>query len=227
VLEWLFGRRAARDGDGAEGPRPLAEPRAAAASPPEAAARPGVTVHPATSAAIVGAGARRSALSRLGSSAGVPAEDGHAWAALLLTGERRGDVLFLSDAPAGTPAGEAALLDGARGRESGAPERIAGDALTGEPVTGVTGARVLARTSLRAVLRFGPPPAARWAVRGLRSVAVFRGKLTLVDGEEGRDVAAGEVALVADPSATLRVQAGNDAAVAVAFAAPDVTIRLE
>jgi len=186
-----------------------------------------VTVHPATSTALVEAGARRAALSRLGPAAGIPAGDGHAWAALLLTGEGRGDVLFLPASPAGPSAGEMALLDGARGRESGAPERIARDALSGEPVTGVTGARVLARTSLRAVLRFGPPPAARWAVRGLRSVAVFRGKLTLVDGEEGRDVAAGEVALVADPAATLHVQAGNDAAVAVAFAAPDVSIRLE
>jgi hypothetical protein len=47
-----------------------------------------------------------------------------------------------------------------------------------------------------------------------------------VDGDEGLDVRAGEVALVSDPTATLYLQAGNDAAVATGFAAPGVLVRL-
>ena len=96
----------------------------------------------------------------------------------------------------------------------------------GRVLPGITGARVLARTASFSVLRLGPPPAARWAVVGLRSVAVFTGKLTLFDGDEGRDVWAGQVALVADPTATLYIQAGNDTAVAIAFATPEVLVRL-
>jgi D-alanyl-D-alanine carboxypeptidase len=57
-------------------------------------------------------------------------------------------------------------------------------------------------------------------------VAVFVGKLTLVDGDEGHEVRAGEAALVADPTATLYLQAGNDAAVAIGFAEPGVLVRL-
>jgi hypothetical protein len=104
--------------------------------------------------------------------------------------------------------------------------RISRDALTGTGLPGIAGARVLARTASHSVLRFGPPPAARWAVVGLRCVAVFTGKLTLFDGDEGRDVWAGYVAFVADPAATLYIQAGNDTAVAIAFAGPEVLVRL-
>ena len=84
----------------------------------------------------------------------------------------------------------------------------------------------LAATAARVVLRLGPPPAARWAVTGLRSVAVLAGRLTLLDGEAAFDVRAGEAALVTDSAATLLVLAGNDAAVAVGFAEPDLSVRL-
>ena len=40
------------------------------------------------------------------------------------------------------------------------------------------------------------------------------------------DVAAGGLVLVADPTATLYLQAGNDAAVAFGFAAPGVLVAL-
>ena len=63
-------------------------------------------------------------------------------------------------------------------------------------------------------------------MEGLRSVAVLAGKLTLVDGEEARDVRAGEVAFVADPAATLHVQSGNDAAVAIGFGRAELSVRL-
>jgi len=227
VLEWLFGRRAQEGRDGAAERPGLADRPLDVAPPREDGRRCGVTVHPASSTAHLGAHGVRAAESRLGPADGVPGGDGLAWAAVLLVGERPGDVLFLSAGPAQPPAGAVALLDGPRGGEEDGPAAIERDALSGEPVTGVTGARLLARTPLRAVLRFGPPPAARWAVQGLRSVAVFRGKLTLVDGEDGREVVEGEVAFVADPTATLHVQAGNDAAVAIAFAAPDFAIRLQ
>ena len=37
---------------------------------------------------------------------------------------------------------------------------------------------------------------------------------------------AGQVAIVADPTATLYIQAGNDTAVAIALAGPEVLVRL-
>ena len=77
-----------------------------------------------------------------------------------------------------------------------------------------------------AVLRLGPPPTARWAFRGVRAIAVFSGKLTLVDGDEAKLVRAGSLALVADPSATLYLEAGNDAALAVALADSDFVAAL-
>jgi hypothetical protein len=95
------------------------------------------------------------------------------------------------------------------------------DDLGGRAIPGITGLRALAQlpeTGL-AVLRLGPPPTARWAFRGVRAIAVFSGKITLVDGEEAKLVRAGSFALVADPSATLYLEAGNDSALAVALAA--------
>ena len=77
-----------------------------------------------------------------------------------------------------------------------------------------------------AVLRLGPPPTARWAFRGVRAIAVFSGKITLVDGEEAKLVRSGSLALVGDPSATLYLEAGNDAALAVALAAEDFVAAL-
>ena len=93
------------------------------------------------------------------------------------------------------------------------------DDLGGKAVSGITGLRTLHAGSGLAVLRLGPPPTARWAFRGVRAIAVFSGKITLVDGEEARLVRAGSLALVADPSATLYLEAGNDSALGVALAA--------
>ena len=67
-------------------------------------------------------------------------------------------------------------------------------------------------------MRLGPPPTARWVFRGVRAIAVFAGKVTLMDGEEAKLVRAGSLALVGDPSATLYFEAGNDSALAIALA---------
>jgi hypothetical protein len=144
-----------------------------------------------------------------------------------LSGETAGDVVLAGRAPVDLPPGTVVLGEGVTALEEEAPQRFARDTLAGKGIPGITGARLLAGTGGRGVLRFGPPPGARWAVVGLRSLAVFEGKLTLVDGEEARDVRAGEAAFVADPTATLYLQAGNDGAVAIAFAAPGVLIRLQ
>ncbi len=185
-----------------------------------------MTVYAATAVAELGAGAARGGVSRLGPCAPFVAGDGYAWAAVALAGEAAGDVFFPAGGALGLPAGVAALLDGATTAEEGAPDRIGRESLAGSVAPGVTGARLLRRSGTRSVLRLGPPPAARWAVEGLRSVAVFAGKLTLVDGEEARDVRAGEVAFVANPAATLHVQSGNDAAVAIGFGAAELSVRL-
>ena len=107
-------------------------------------------------------------------------------------------------------------------RTSPAPGRhIRRDDLGGKAVPGITGLRALAQLPAAgfAVLRFGPPPTARWVFRGVRAIAVFSGRITLVDGEEAKLVRAGSLALVGDPSATLYLEAGNEAALAVALAA--------
>lgn len=200
--------------------------------PPPTSNRPGVTVHAPTSVAAFDRAQARPRASRLGPADAPSLDRGLSWAAVILSGEARGDVVV---APAGAldlPPGTVALLEGLGGvggqgaGDAGAPLRISRDALAGKGLAGITGARVLARTASHSVLRLGPPPAARWAVVGFRSVAVFTGKLTLFDGDEGHDVWAGQVAFVADPSATLYVQAGNDTAVAIVLAAPDVLVRL-
>ncbi len=229
MLKWLFGQRAeeappagdaSRIGsvpDGRLGPDP---------PPPPTVNRPGVTVHAATAVATLDRPAARAGTSRLGPADATPLDRGLAWAAVVLSGEARGDVVLASDGGLDLPRGTTVLLEGTGASARGEPLRIPRDALTGQGLPGITGARVLARTASLSVLRFGPPPAARWAVVGLRSVAVFTGKLTLIDGDEGRDVWAGQVALVADPTATLYVQAGNDTAVAIALAEPEVLVRL-
>lgn len=229
MLKWLFGRRAeevppagdaSRAGpvlDGRLGPDP---------PPPPTANRPGVTVHAATAVAAVDRPAARPCTSKVGPSGATPLDRGLAWAAVVLSGEARGDVVVAPDGGIDLPRGTAALFEGTGASVAGEPLRIPRDALVGQGLSGVTGARLLARTASHSILRFGPPPAARWAVVGLRSVAVFTGKLTLFDGDEGRDVWAGQVAIVADPTATLYIQAGNDTAVAIALAEPEVLVRL-
>jgi hypothetical protein len=124
------------------------------------------------------------------------------------------------------------LMDAASTVEShtaepgGEPRRIARDDLVGQPFAGVTGIRALARNRSGVAVRLGPPPGARWVIVGLRSMAVFVGKMTLIENDESYDVTAGNLVLVSDPTATLYVQAGNDAAVAVGFAETGVVVAL-
>jgi hypothetical protein len=230
VLDWLFGRRG-KVGPGEPGaPRgeeAVAERLGPEPPPPPTANRPGVTVHAASAVAALGPSPTRPGASLLGPALPAPPGEDLSWAAVVLSGEKAGDVVLAGRGPVDLPPGTAALRDGVAAREAEAPLRFGREALAGKGIPGITGARLLHATAGRAVLRFGPPPGARWAVVGLRGLAVFEGKLTLVDGEEARDVRAGEAAFVADPTATLYLQAGNDAAVAIAFAAPGVVVRLQ
>lgn len=76
------------------------------------------------------------------------------------------------------------------------------------------------------MLRLGPPPGARWVFKGVRAVAVFSGRLAAFDGEDVKEIRAGSLARVGDPTATLYLEAGNDAALAVALAAADFVAAL-
>lgn len=101
--------------------------------------------------------------------------------------------------------------------------------LVGTGVSGITGVRILHRSPGGALLRLGPPPGARWIVGGLRAFAVLSGRIFLyevLDASEPRSFSAGEGHVVPDPSRPVPLMAGNDSAVAVAFAAPDVSVAL-
>ena len=102
------------------------------------------------------------------------------------------------------------------------------DGVAGAAFPGITGLRVLARLPEAglAVLRLGPPPGARWVFRGVRAFAVFSGRLAAFDGGEVKEVRAGSLARVGDPTATLYLEAGNEAALAVALAAHDFIAAL-
>jgi hypothetical protein len=100
------------------------------------------------------------------------------------------------------------------------------DDLSGRGVSGITGLRSRHAAGGITVLRLGPPPGARWVFVGLSAIAVFAGKITLVDGEEVKVVGAGRLAFVADPTATLYVEAGNDSALAVALGGAVVVAAL-
>lgn len=102
------------------------------------------------------------------------------------------------------------------------------DGVAGAAFPGITGLRVLARLPKTgfAVLRLGPPPGARWVFRGVSAFAVFSGRFAAFDGDDVKEVRAGMLARVADPSATLYLEAGNDAALAVALAADDFIAAL-
>lgn len=91
----------------------------------------------------------------------------------------------------------------------------------GRAVSGITGLRTLVQLPEErlAVLRLGPPPGARWVFKGIHAVAVFSGRLAAVDGDDVKEIRAGSFARVADPSATLYLEAGNDSALGVALAA--------
>lgn len=94
------------------------------------------------------------------------------------------------------------------------------DDLGGRGVPGISGLRTLVQLPEErlAVLRLGPPPGARWVFRGIHAVAVFSGRFAAVDGDEVKEIRAGSFARVADPSATLYLEAGNDSALGVALA---------
>ena len=102
------------------------------------------------------------------------------------------------------------------------------DGVAGAAFSGITGLRVLARLPEvgLAVLRLGPPPGARWVFRGVRAFAVFSGRLAAFDGDDVKEVRAGSLARVGDPTATLYLEAGNEAALAVALAAHDFIAAL-
>lgn len=128
------------------------------------------------------------------------------------------------------PAGEAATLGTLFGVSGPAGEIALPAALHGAagttPVPGISGIGILFRDPTSVVLRLGPPPGARWAFRGVHSLAVFTGKLTAVDGEERRELRAGTLASVGRPEATLFVEAGNDSALALAVAGPSFAVTL-
>ena len=100
------------------------------------------------------------------------------------------------------------------------------DDLGGRAVSGITGLRALYRGEGFTVLRFGPPPGARWVFKGIHAVAVFSGRLAALDGDDVKEIRAGSLARVADPTATLYLEAGNDAALGVALAADSFVTAL-
>jgi len=174
---------------------------------------------------LVPAGPRRPAESRLSPGAGAPApgEDAET-SALVLEGPAAGELLVAWGGA--LPDGLLLLDRHAVPPPRPAPFRVAAGDLRGTGYPGVTGVRVLYRTSASAGLRLGPPPGARWVVEGLRSVAVFGGKLTLRGSGEEVELRAGSVAFVEEPLAPVGLVAGNDSAFAIAFASPGATVRL-
>lgn len=138
-------------------------------------------------------------------------------ALLVLSGGGPGDVLLWSPS---LPLEELSRI-------SPRPDHhIRRDDLSGRGVSGITGLRTLHESGGLSVLRLGPPPGARWVFVGLRAFAVFAGKLSVMEGDEAKDVLPGHLALVADPTATLYFQAGNDSALAIALAAARVVAAL-
>jgi len=120
----------------------------------------------------------------------------------------------------------ALLLEVSGGIGAAAHEHVRREELSGRPFPGVTGIRAVRRTPSTLAVRLGPPPGARWVLVGLRAFAVFHGKLIVVDGDEALEVKAGELGVVAEPTATLYLSAGNDAALAIGFASPDLVVAL-
>ncbi|MCE7960606.1 MAG: hypothetical protein DYH06_22115, partial [Acidobacteria bacterium ACB2] len=141
-----------------------------------------------------------------------------------------GDVLLLPAAEARLvsvgPDPGLLLLSRGEGLASEALVRVGRDGPSGTPVPGVTGARFLLRSAGRSVLRLGPPPGARWVVSGLRSFAVFAGKLEVMEGDGGIAVRAGQVAFVDGAGAPLHLLAGGDSALAIGLGGPDVSVTL-
>ncbi|MCM3877859.1 MAG: hypothetical protein NEA02_15740 [Thermoanaerobaculia bacterium] len=242
-VKWLFGRKkpagppaAAKEipkGDERRGPVP---------PPPRTAHAPGISVFGFDTVPS-------ESLLRLGDGCGgffLEGEEGKGRAAALLvleggggagaTATSPGDVLIWA---AGVAAVRAAQSPSGARTSSLSLEEISRtspqphhhtkrDGVAGAAFPGITGLRVLARLpeARLAVLRLGPPPGARWVFRGVRAFAVFSGRLAAFDGDDVKEVRAGALARVADPSATLYLEAGNDAALAVALAAEDFIAAL-
>ncbi len=204
--------------------------------PPPSATPPGVKIRPSAAPSEATAELSTGAAFRIFLQMGardlsLPEEGG---AVLVLSGETPvapviGDVLVGSAAELTRALADGGLRCLLVHASPGAPpgfRRIGRDDLTGEPFPGITGLRCLFRHERVAILRLGPPPGARWVFVGLRALAVFTGRFTVIDGDQTRVVAAGELAVVSDPSATLYLQAGNDAAVGIGFASPGVIAAL-
>ena len=141
-----------------------------------------------------------------------------------------GDVLFAAPGAGltlvGGTAASALLLDVSPAPRAAGAVHVRRDDLVGRGFVGVTGIRALHATASSLAVRLGPPPGARWVLVGLRAFAVFHGKLVLVDRDEAREVRAGEIGVVSDPTATLYLSAGNDGALALGFASPELVVAL-
>ena len=154
-----------------------------------------------------------------------------------LTGHAAGDLLP-GDAIVGPPADLAflaarettrLLVEERETAGAGPARRIGRTDLVGTGVTGITGVRVLHRAPGGTLLRLGPPPGARWILVGLRGFAVLAGHVFLyevLDASEPKRISAGGGHVARDPSRPAPLLAGNDSAVVVAHAAPDVTVTL-
>jgi hypothetical protein len=207
-VKWLFGRR--RPAETPSVPKDIPrddDRRGPVPPPPRTAHAPGVTVY--TFGAIPS-----QHLLRL--------DEGNA--GFFLEGEegKDGAAAFVLEGSVEFGIGDVLI------RPAGARRHIRRDGVAGAAFPGITGLRVLARLPEAglAVLRLGPPPGARWVFRGIRAFAVFSGRLAAFDGDDVREIRAGSVARVADPTATLYLEAGNDAALAVALAADDFIAAL-
>lgn len=160
---------------------------------------------------------------------------GESWAAVVLEGAlshpfqmSRGDLVTGNpDGPLKTASSGALLLvDRSTAAEtSRGPRRITRDDLVGNGIKGISGIRVLDRSAGRAILRLGPPPGARWTISGVRALALFSGKLILFDSGEAKTARENSV-ILSNPRSPLYLQAGNDSAVGLAFADPDVSVSL-
>jgi len=238
-MGWLFGKR-----EKAPEAKPVlasAAPRdtdrlGPAPPPSRSATPPGVSVHRFSAGAVEPlppGGPRRSFSTHLVALRGGESRrfDGDAFGILLVGGLTTGSGLSLAptDVTIGprTLAGDGiALVESLTTSPGPAELRIRHDETRGAGIPGIAGIRLLHRGGHGSVLRIGPPPGARWVMVGLRSLAVFSGKLVLVDGEEPLEVVAGQVAVIADPAATLYAQAGNDSAFAIGLAEPDPVVAL-
>lgn len=138
----------------------------------------------------------------------------------------RGDVLCGARAVENTGDRTAILLVDEADEPASVRRRVGARDLAGSGFPGVTGIRRVFTSGRASGLRLGPPPGARWAIVGVRSLALESGRVSLVDGPETREVRAGEIAVVADPGATLYLVAGNDSAAGFAFASSEVVVAL-